>query len=86
MGMWSLTVRKEDRLREFENEMLMRIFGPKCEKGTSGLKKFHNEELNNMYSLPYIIRTIKSRVVRLAVDVACIEEKRNAYEVWCENL
>jgi hypothetical protein len=41
--MWSLILRKEERLREFENSMLMRICGPKWEEVTGGLKQLHNE-------------------------------------------
>jgi hypothetical protein len=42
---WSLTLRKEHRLRVFENRMLKRIFGPKGDEVTGGWKKLHNEEL-----------------------------------------
>jgi hypothetical protein len=38
-------------------------------------EKLHNVELNNMYSLPEIIKMIKSRTEKLAVDVAYMEEK-----------
>jgi hypothetical protein len=33
---WSLTLRKEHRLRVFENRVLRRIFGPKTDEVTSG--------------------------------------------------
>jgi hypothetical protein len=32
---WSLTLREEHRLRDFENRMLRRIFGPKREEDGS---------------------------------------------------
>jgi hypothetical protein len=46
-----------------------------------GWRKLHNEELHNLYSLPSIIRMIKSRRMRWAGHVACIGEKRNAYRI-----
>jgi hypothetical protein len=46
---WSLTLRKEDRLRVFENRMLRRIFGPKRDEVTGGWKTLHNEELRDLY-------------------------------------
>jgi hypothetical protein len=58
---WSLTIRKEQRLRVFENRVLRRIFGPKRDEVTGGWRKLHNEELHNLYSSPNIIRMIKSR-------------------------
>jgi hypothetical protein len=52
---WSLTVRKEHKLRVFENRVLRRIFGPKRDGVTGGWRKLHNEELHNLYSSPSII-------------------------------
>jgi hypothetical protein len=46
-----------------------------------GLRKLHNEELHNLYSLPSIIRMIKSRRVRGAEHVARMGVKRNAYKI-----
>jgi hypothetical protein len=54
----------------FENRVLRRIFGPKRDEVTGGLKKLHNEELHNLYSSPNIIRMIKSRRMRWAGNVA----------------
>jgi hypothetical protein len=62
----SLTLRKEHRLRVFENRVLRRIFGPKRDEVTGGWRELHNEELHNLYSSPNIIRMIKSRRMRLA--------------------
>ena len=56
---WSLTLRKEHRLRVFENRMLRRIFGPKRDGVTGEWRKLHNEELNDLYSSPNIVRVIK---------------------------
>jgi hypothetical protein len=58
---WSLTLRKEYRLRVFENRMLRRILGPKMKEVTGDWRKLHNEELHNLYPSLSIIRMIKSR-------------------------
>jgi hypothetical protein len=44
---WSLTLRKEHRLRVFENRVLRRIFGPKRDWLTGEWRKLHNEELRD---------------------------------------
>jgi len=61
---WSLTLREELRLRVFENRVLRRRFGPMREEVTREWRKLLNEELNDPYSLPNIIRVIKSRIMR----------------------
>jgi hypothetical protein len=67
---WSLTLREENRLRVFENRVLRRIFGPKRDEVMGDWRKLHNKELHNLYSLPNIIRMIKSRRIRCAGHVA----------------
>jgi hypothetical protein len=47
---WSQTLRKEHRLREFEDRALRRIFGPKRDEVTGDWRKLHNEELHDLYS------------------------------------
>jgi hypothetical protein len=49
---WSLTLRKEHRLRVFENRVLRRTFGPKRDEVTGEWRKLHNEELRDLYSSP----------------------------------
>jgi hypothetical protein len=51
----------EHKLRVFENRVLRRIFGTKRDEVTGEWRKFHNEELYDLYSSPSIIRIIKSR-------------------------
>jgi hypothetical protein len=75
---WSLTLRKEHRLGTFENRVLRRIFGPKRDEVTGGWRELHNEELHDFYSLPSIIRIMKTRSMRWAGHVARMGEKRNA--------
>jgi hypothetical protein len=41
--------------------VLRRIFGHKREEVTRKWRKLHNEELNDLYSSPNIVRVIKSR-------------------------
>jgi hypothetical protein len=43
----------------FENGVLGRIFGPKRDGVTGEGRKLHNEELNDLYSSPTIIRMMK---------------------------
>jgi hypothetical protein len=53
---WSLTLRKEHRLRVFENKMLSRIFGLKMEEVAGGQRRLHNEELLNLCTSLNIIK------------------------------
>jgi hypothetical protein len=76
---WSLTEREEHKLRVFENRVLRRIFGPKRDGVMGGWRKLYNEELHNLYSLPSIIRIIKSRRMRWVGHVTRMGEKRNVY-------
>jgi len=57
-------LREERRLRVFENRVLRRIFGSKRDEITREWRKLHNEELNDPYSSPNIVRVIKSRRMR----------------------
>jgi hypothetical protein len=54
----------------FENTVPRRIFGPKRDEVTGDWRKLRNEEHHNLYSLPNIIRMIKSRKMRWAGHVA----------------
>ena len=50
-----------------ENRVLRKIFGPKRDEVTGECRKLRNEELNDLYSSPSIVRVIKSN----EVDRAC---------------
>jgi len=78
---WSLTFREERRLRVFENRVLRRVFGPKRDKVTGEWRKLHNEELRDIYSLPNIVRGVKSRRMRWAGHVARMGEGRGVHRV-----
>jgi len=60
---WSLTLREERKLRVFEN-MVLRIFGPMRDEVKEECRRLHNEELNDLYSTPNIVRVIKSKRMR----------------------
>jgi len=80
---WSFTLRDERRLMIFENRVFRRIFGPKRDEVTWEWRKLHNEELNDLYRSPNIVRVIKSRIMRWTVHVARMGEKRG---FWWGNL
>jgi hypothetical protein len=67
---WSLTLREERRLRVSENRMLRRVFGPKRDELTGEWRKLRKGELTDLYSLPNIVRVVKSRRMRWAEHVA----------------
>jgi hypothetical protein len=56
---WSLTLRVERRLRVFENRVLRSVFGPRRNEVKREWRKLQNEELNDLYSLPNIVRVVK---------------------------
>ena len=60
--------------------MLRRIFGRGRYEGTEEWRKLHNEELNDLYSSPIIVRVIKSRRMGWAGHVALMWERRG--ECW----
>ena len=48
-------------------------------------KRLHNEELNDLYSSPNIVRVIKSRRMRWAGHVARMGEERGCIGSWWGN-
>jgi hypothetical protein len=72
---WSLTLRKECRLRVFENRVLRSIFGPKRDEVTGEWRRLHNKELHALYSSPNVIRVIKSGRPRWTGYVARMGER-----------
>jgi hypothetical protein len=64
-----------------ENGVLRRIFEPKRVEATGEWRKLHNEELNDLYSLPNIVRVVKSRRMRWAGNVVRMGEERGVHRV-----
>ena len=71
-------------MRVFENRVFRRIFGPKRDEVTGEWRKLHNDELNDLYSSPNIVRVIKSRRMRWTGHVARMVERKGVYRalVW----
>ena len=82
---WSLTLREERKLRVFENMVLRKIFGPRRDKVTGEWRRLHNEELNDLYCSPNIVRVIKLRRMRWAGHVARMGEERGCTGFWWGN-
>jgi len=78
---WSLTLREERRLRVFENRVLRRVFGPKGVEVTGEWRKLDIEEHRDLYSLPNIVRVVKSRRMRWAGHVSHMGEGRGVHRV-----
>ena len=64
-----------------ENKVLRRIFGPRRDEVTGDWRRLHNEEINDLYCSPDIVRVIKSRRMRWAGHVARMGEDRWVYRV-----
>ena len=76
-----MTLREERKLRVFENMVLRRIFGPRMDEVTGEWRRLHNEELNDLYSSPHIVRVMKSRRIGWAGHVARTGEERGVNRV-----
>jgi hypothetical protein len=82
---WSLTLRENRTTRMFENRSLRRVFGPRRDEVTGEWRKLHNEELNNLYSVPNIVRVVNSRRIKWAGHVARMEVERLVHRVLLGN-
>jgi hypothetical protein len=72
---WSLILWEEHILMVFENRVLRRIFGPKWDEVTGDWRKLHYQGLHNLYSMPNIIKMIKSRKMKWACSMNGGEEE-----------
>jgi hypothetical protein len=75
-------MREERRLRVFENRVLKEIFAPKRVGETGERRKLHNEELNDLYCSPNIVRVIKSRRIRWVGHETSMGERRVVYRIF----
>jgi hypothetical protein len=66
--------------------VLRRIFGPKRDEATREWRRLHNEELNDLYSSPNIIRVSKSRIIRWAGHVARMRKREVYTGFWWGDL
>ena len=69
----------------FENMVLRRIFEPRRDEVTGEWRRLNNEELNDLYSSPNIVRVIKSRRMKWAGHVAHMGEERVVIGSWWGN-
>jgi hypothetical protein len=67
-------LREERRLRAFESRVSRRVFGPKRDEVTGEWRILYNEELCDLYSLPNIVRVVKSRRMKWVGHVALMGE------------
>jgi len=84
-------LREESRLGVFENRVLRLVFGPQRDEVTGEWRKLryeefrdlylYNEQLRVLYSLPNIVRVVKSRRMRLTGHVARVGEGRGVHRV-----
>jgi len=58
---WSLTVRKELRLRVFVNRLLKKIFGPKRSMVTGDWRRLQNEEFYDLCSSLSMIQVMEQK-------------------------
>jgi hypothetical protein len=72
-------LREESRLRVFANRVLRRIFGPRRDEGTEEWRKLLNEELNDLYCSPSIVRVRNLRRMRWAGHVARMGDGREVF-------
>jgi hypothetical protein len=67
--------------RDISCTFLIRVFGPKRDEVTGEWRRLHNEELNDLYSSPNIIRMIKPRKMWWAGHVARMRVGRGTYRI-----
>ena len=58
---WSIILRADQRLKEFENKVLPKIFEPKWDKVIREWRKWFHEELHSLYFSPDSIRVLTLR-------------------------
>jgi hypothetical protein len=68
-------------MRVFENRVLRRIFRAMRDEVTGEWTEVHNEELNDLYCSPSIVRVVKSGRMCWTGHVACVGERRGVHRV-----
>ena len=73
---WLVSLTKERRLRAFESRVLREIFGARRVEVTGEWRRLHDEELNDLYTSPNIIRPyIKNNEMGSACSTYEAEER-----------
>jgi len=72
LGVGSLTLTEDDRLRVFGNSVLKKILGPKRDEVTGDWRIQNNEDMYDSFSSPFISRVIKPRTMRREWHVAFV--------------
>jgi hypothetical protein len=83
-GHWFLTPRGGGggyRLGMCES-LVLRIFGHKRDEVTEEWGSPQNEELYDLYCLPYVIRVINSRRMRWTGHVTRMKDSSSSHRVW----
>ena len=75
-------MREEHAVRVFESRVLGKIFGHNSDGVTGEWRKLHNEELNDLFCSPNVIRVLKLRRMGWVVKVARMGKRRGAYRVF----
>ena len=70
----------------FCNRVLREYLELSGDELTGEWRKLHNEELNDLYSLPNIVRVVKSRRMSWAGHVARMVEDRGVHRVFVGKL
>jgi hypothetical protein len=68
----------------FENILLGQVLCPENQEVTGEWKKFHSEELHDLYYLPNIIWVVKSKRIKWVEHGAPLGQKKNfsRFLVW----
>ena len=69
----------------FENRVLRKLFGPRRDEVTGDWRRLHNEELNDLYTTPNIVRVIKSRRMGWAGHLVRMDEEMGCTGSWWGN-
>jgi len=78
---WSSTLTEKRKLRAFEDRGLRKLFGSNRDEVTGEWRRLHMGSFRDMYSLPNIIRVIKSWTMTWAGHVTYTGNRSDAYRV-----